>query len=175
MNELATLNDIELDKAISELEERKRFMATKQGYRFICAKMRECIGWLKSIGYKFEGEEKALTELWAQNLSEEFIRLGESGVKKAVMNFAVNNERDYKPFPQLSWIKDECRKIGGDPRAEKGRREQARREQAIEQEGEREFNEWKNSHPEEAKRIAERAKKAFMGGDSKVIIERQSE
>lgn len=163
MNELARLSDIELDKAINELKDRESFVQTKQGFVYVGAKMRECIGWLKSVGYKFEGDEKMLAEQWARNLTEEFVRLGEAGVKQAVMNFDANNDREYKQFPQIPWIKEECRKIGGDPRAEKGRREQARREQALEEESEREFREWKESHPEEAKRIEERARKCICG------------
>lgn len=159
MNELVRLTDTELEKAIEDLKERELAAQTDSGQKFIISKMRECIGWLESVGYKFEGNENALAKLWARNLKEEFIRLGEVGVKNAVMEFASNDDRQYKTFPQIPWIIDACEKIGGDPRTEMGRRRQEEAERQVEQDHKREMAELiKTFTPEQLERIERKAR-----------------
>lgn len=154
MNSIVKLNDAELEKAIEDLKERDLASQTESGQKYIVSKMRECIGWLESVGYKFEGSETALARLWARSLKDEFVKLGEDGLKNAVMEFASKDDRQYKTFPQIPWIAEICNNIGGDPRVEKGRRVQAEAERQMELEHEREMAEFdKSLTPEQRERI----------------------
>lgn len=143
MNELTLMTDTQLDKAIEDLKERELAIKTQAGQAFVVSKMRECIGWLESVGYKFDGDETALARLWAHGLQDDFVRLGEVGVKNAVMSFAETDTRTYKTMPQIAWISDKCSEMGGDPRKEKGRRVQAEAERQIEEDHKREMEEIK--------------------------------
>ena len=101
MNELTLMTDAQLEKAIEDLKERSLAVKTPSGQAFVVSKMRECIGWLESVGYKFDGDEEALAKLWAHGLQDDFVRLGEIGVKNAVMSFAESDTRTYKTRPQI--------------------------------------------------------------------------
>lgn len=158
MNELVTLSDTELDKAIQDLKERELALKTDSGKRYITSKMRECIGWLESVGYKFEGDENSLARLWARSLEEEFVIVGESGIKKAVMEWASQDTSEYRSFPKVPWILESCKEIGGDPRVEKGRRIQAEAERQIELDHQREIEEIKKD-PERWAEIQRKAEK----------------
>ncbi len=158
MNNLARLSDTELEKAIQDLKERDLALKTDSGQKFIISKMRECIGWLESVGYKFEGDETALAKLWATSLKDEFVRLGEGGLKTAVMNFASTDDRQYKTFPQIPWIADACTNIGGDPRVEKGRRMQEEAERQMELDHKKEMQELEASlTPEQLEEVERKA------------------
>lgn len=157
MNDLALLSDTELDKAIDELKERELALKTESGIDFVGSKMRECIGWLESVGYKFDGDEFALARLWGASLRDEFVRIGETGIKNAVMTWVSEDESEYRTFPKVAWIKEACAKVGGDPRVEKGRRIQAEAERQIEEDHKKEMEEIKND-PERWAEIVRKAK-----------------
>lgn len=171
MNELATLSDAELDKAIADIKERDLAVQTEAGLKHVRGKMRECIGWLESVGYRFDGDQLALAKLWTVALKEEFVLLGEVRFKNAVMYYASHDDREYKSFPQIPWIAEACRHVGGDPRVEKGRRVQTEAEQRMEREHEEEVNRFKEEHPDLYARAiarAERLRKENMN-DSDIL------
>jgi len=158
MNELATLSDTELDKAIEKVKERELALQTESGQRFIISKMREIIMYLEKLGYKIEGDELTLARLWANAMGDEYVRIGEEGMKKAVMLWAEEDASEYRSFPKIPWIKEACSKVGGDPRVEKGRRVQAEAERKMEEDHKREMEEFKKNHPdlwERAERLKE--------------------
>ena len=158
MNQLVKLTDTELEKAIQDLKERDLALKTDSGQKYIVSKMRECIGWLESVGYKFEGDENALAKLWARSLREEFVRLGEAGLKNAVVDFASADDRQYKTFPQIPWIAEVCKNVGGDPRVEKGRRMQKEAERQMELDHKKEMAELEASlTPEQLEEIERKA------------------
>lgn len=157
MNDLTVLSDAELDKELADLKERELALTTKSGKGFVESKMRECIGWLQSIGYKFEGDETALAKLWSNTLQEEFVRIGETGIKNAVVAWASEDESNYRMFPKVAWIKEACKGITGDPRVEKGRRVQQEAERQMELEHQREMQKFKEEHPDEWAKALKRA------------------
>lgn len=154
MNELSTLTDVELDNAIQDLKERELALKTESGRKYIVSKMRECIMMLESWGYKSNADELALARLWANGLQEEFVRLGAEGVMQAVTVYAETDDHEYKVFPQIVWIAEACKKIGGDPRVEKGRRMQAEAERQMEIEHRKEMERLKAEHPEWCEKAA---------------------
>ena len=159
MNNLVRMSDTELEKAIQDLKERDLASKTESGKKYIISKMRECIGWLESVGYKFDGDENALARLWARGLKDEFVLLGENGVKKAVAKYAEEDESEYRSFPKIPWIKEICSSIGGDPRAEQGRRIQAENERQMELDHKREMAELEKSFtPKQLEEIERKAR-----------------
>lgn len=163
MNDLTLISDTELDKRIADLKERELALKTSSGRSFMESKMRECIGWLRVIGYRFSGDENALAKLWANSLEEEFVRIGEIGIKNAVMKWASEDASGYRSFPKVSWIKELCQGISGDPRVEKGRRIQAEAERQIELDHKREIDKIKENTERwaEIQRKAERLRKGY--------------
>ena len=162
MNELVSISDAELDARIEEVKERELSLQTDSGRQYMIGRMRELIGYLETLGYKFSGEEMALARLWANSLGEEFVILGMDGMTKAVSNWAANDTNEYRTFPQIPWIKEACKELGGDPRAEKGRRVQAELEHKMDEDHKREMEEFKKNHPdlwERAERLSEELKK----------------
>lgn len=155
MNDLVTMTDTELDNAINAIKERELAMQTEAGKNYVVGKMRECIGLLETWGYKFDGNEVGLAKLWADGLSEEFVRLGADGIRKAVIKWAETDDSEYRSFPKIAWIVEACKSIGGDPRAEKGRRVQAEAERQMEIDHRKEFDELQKAHPEWLEKRAE--------------------
>ena len=148
MNELSTLTDTELDNEIANLREREMALQTDKGRDYIVMKMRECIGLLETWGYKFEGDEMSLARLWASGLRDEFVRIGQDGIMKAVTLWAENDVSEYRTFPKIPWIKESCKQVGGDPRVEKGRRMQIEAERQMEAEHQAEMEKFKKENPE---------------------------
>lgn len=163
MNEIATLSDAELDKAIEDIKERELALKTEAGRDYIVIKMRECIGLLETWGYKFDGDEMALARLWAEGLKEEFVRLGTDGIRTAVMKWAETDESEYRSFPKIPWIAKACSEIGGDPRVEKGRRVQAEAERKMKEEHDAEVAKFKKENPERWAEIEKLAEKVAKG------------
>ena len=158
MNDLVSISDAELDTRIEEVKERELSLQTESGEQYMIGRMRELIGYLETLGYKFNGEEMALARLWANSMKDEFIILGIDGMTKAVSNWAANDTSEYRTFPQIPWIKEACKELGGDPRVEKGRRVQAEAERKMEEDHKREMEEFKKNHPdlwERAERLKE--------------------
>lgn len=159
MNELATLSDTDLDKALDELKQRELAIQTDSGRNYIIGKMRECIGLLETWGYKFDGNEVALAKLWADGLKEEFVRLGADGIQKAVTLWAENDTSEYRSFPKIPWIIEACKSLNGDPRVEKGRRMQAEAERKLEEEHKAEIEKFKAENPELWEKLQKRAER----------------
>lgn len=147
MNALTVISDAELDQAIEVLKERELAIQTDNGKKYVVSKMRELIMYLEKLGYKPDADERALSTLWARSLSEEFIRLGEDGLREAVTEWVEGDANNYRVFPKIPWIKDACARVGGDPRVEKGRRMQAEVERKMEGEHRKEVEEFKAKHP----------------------------
>lgn len=162
MNDLVALSDAELDSVIEKLKERELGLQTNAGKKYAVSQMRECIGYLESVGYTLGemADENMIAALWAKGLEEEIVSIGYNGVKKAVQNWAANDNSDYRSFPKIPWIKDACREIGGDPRAEKGRRVQAEAERQMELDHKREVETFKREHPDLWELIEEKAERA---------------
>ena len=156
MNELTTMSDVELDKAIEALKERSLALKTESGRRYIVSRMRELIMHLEDLGYTIKIDELALAELWANGLSEEFVRLGPEGMREAVDRWAVEDAAEFRTFPKIPWILDACKAIAGDPRVEKGRRIQAEQERLMELEHQREMEQFKKDHPDLYERAVRR-------------------
>ena len=159
MNELTTLSDTALDKAIDDLKERELSLKTESGRKYLVGKMRELIGLLETWGYKTNGDESGLAMLWASGLQEEFVRLGWLGIKQAVTRWAEEDDSIYRTFPKIAWIADICKEIGGDPRVEKGRRIQVETERKIEEDHRKQMEHYRATHPADWKRITEEAKR----------------
>lgn len=165
MNELVTMSDTELKNAVDAVKERELALKTDAGRKFVVSKMRGLIMYLENLGYKSDADGNALAELWANSLSEEFAILGYDGMKKAVMYWAEHDDSEYRFFPKIPWIKDACSKVGGDPRAEMGRRIQAEQERKIQEDHEREMAEFKAKHPDLWERAETLAKSVMSLGD----------
>lgn len=159
MNDLMSISDAELDTAIEQLKERDLAFKTDSGKRYAVGKMRELITLLETWGYKFNGNEDSLAVLWAKSLKEQIVVNGYDGVRKAVENWVAQDANDYNIFPKIPWIIDECKKLGGDPRVEKGRRVQKEAERQMELDHQKEIQRFREEHPDEWKRIEERAAK----------------
>lgn len=168
MNELVTMSDTELDRAIEQVKERELALKTDSGQRFVVSKMRELIMYLEKIGYKIDADEMTLARLWANSLGSEFARLGEEGMQRAVVLWAQEDDSEYRSFPKIAWIKEACAKVGGDPRVEKGRRVQAEAERKMEEDHKREMEEFKRKHPDLWER-AEKLKKEGARYDSNIL------
>lgn len=132
MNELAVLTNDELAAAINAIEERKAFLATDAGKVRACTNFMDIFKYLEQFGYKFDGDPKLKSQIWTDALREEIAIYGFEGIRDAVKNFALNDTREYRPFPMPSDIIAECRKSGRNPKVELGRREQKRREAELE-------------------------------------------
>ncbi|MBR0085667.1 MAG: hypothetical protein IJL97_03860 [Lachnospiraceae bacterium] len=165
MNGLITLTDSQLETRIAEVQERERSVMTQEGYGFLISKMRELIGLLQTWGYKADIDENSLATLWANSLRDEFVMLGVIGMKQAVMMWAQRDESPYRVFPKVAWIADACKELGGNPRAEKARREQEARELQLEKDHKKQMEHYAKTHPREWARIeaeAERCKNRKM-------------
>lgn len=143
MNDLTVLTDAEIDSKINSIDKRKADLQTSQGQGFLMSKMRECIGWLQTIGYKFEGDESVLARMWADSLKDEFARIGEAGIKNAVMKWASEDNSEYRVFPKVAWIKETCEGMGENPWVEKGKRALKEAERQMEEEHQKEIDEIK--------------------------------
>lgn len=157
MNELTTLTDAQLDKAIENLKERELAAQTESGHKYIVSKMREIIMYLEEVGYTTDANEKFLAELWAISLTEDFVRLGAEGMKKAIVQWVANDDSEYHSFPKIPWIKEACAQAGGDPRTEKGRRVQAEAERKMQEDHRKEMEKFKKEHPDLWKKVEEKA------------------
>lgn len=168
MNELVTMTGTELDRAIEQVKERELALKTDSGQRFVVSKMRELIMYLEKIGYKIDADEMVLARLWANGLGDEFARLGEEGMQKAIILWVQEDASEYRSFPKIPWIKEACAKVGGDPRVEKGRRVQAEAERKMAEDHKREMEEFKKKHPDLWAR-AEKLKKEGARYDSNIL------
>ena len=148
MNELTILTDAQLDKAIEDVKERELAIQTKNGYKYTVGFMRSMIYELRQVGYRVEADDTALARLWAHGLKDDFVRLGENGIKAALTKWAEDCCNEYRSFPTIPQIKEACAQIGGDPRVEKGRRMQAEAERKMEEEHRKEMEELKQKYPD---------------------------
>ena len=171
MNSLAIISNTELDKRIEEIKDRELSLQTERGRTYLVGKMRELIGLLETWGYKFDGSEDGLAMLWANGLSEEFVKLGADGMRQAVANWATEDTSEYRSFPKIPWIKEACHKMGGDPRVEKGRRLQAEAERKMQEDHEKEMAEFKAKHPDLWDRVQRRLAEMEKGAhnDSNIL------
>lgn len=156
MNELTTLTDAQLDKAIENLKERELAAQTESGHKYVVSKMREIIMYLEEVGYTTDANEKSLAELWAISLTEDFVRLGAEGMKRAVVQWVANDDSEYHSFPKIPWIKEACAQVGGDPRVEKGRRIQVETERKMQEDHRKEMERIKREHPDLWKKVEEK-------------------
>lgn len=159
MNGLITLTDSQLETRIAEVQERERSVITQEGYGFLISKMRELIGLLQTWGYKADIDENSLATLWANSLKDEFVMLGVIGMKQAVMMWAQRDESPYRVFPKVAWIKDACKELGGNPKAEKARREQEARERQMEEDHKKQMEHYAKTHPRDWERIQAESRK----------------
>lgn len=169
MNELVTMSDTDLDKAIEEIKERELALQTNSGQAFVVSKMRELIMYLEKLGYKIDADELALARLWANGLSEDYARLGDNGMKMAVQYWAEHDTNEYRTFPQIPWIKEVCEEIGGDPRIEKGRRVQALAERQMELDHKKQNEEFLRKHPDLAARIEKQIAERSAHGEDQML------
>lgn len=153
MNQLATISDAELDKAIDKCKERSLALRTDSGRKFLVGEMRQLIAYLESVGYKTDADMTALSRLWARGLAEEYVMLGLDGMKRAIVHWVETDTNEYGTFPKIPWIKAACAEVGGDPRVEKGRREQARLEAQIEADTKAELEKFYKDHPALKERV----------------------
>ena len=159
MNDLSKLTDDELKKAIDDLKERELAAKTNAGKTYILSKMRSYITMLEELGYTTTADELALAKLWAKGLEDEFVLLGQNAMQEAIERWAMNDDRQYKTFPQIPWIAEACKEMGGDPRAEQGRRIQAENERQMELDHKREMAELEKTFtPKQLEEIERKAR-----------------
>lgn len=166
MNDLTVLSAAELKDAIEKLKERESSFKTTAGKKYAVSKMREFITLLETWGYTFEGNEDSLAVLWAKSFKEEIIRIGYDGFGEAIEMWVKEDQSEYRSFPKIPWIKEICSSIGGDPRAEQGRRIQAENERQMELDHKREMAELEKSFtPSQLEEIERKARELSEFGN----------
>lgn len=149
MNEIQIINN-----RIAEMEKRQATISTPQGMASVEKEIITIFGVLVAYGYKMpDADEMLMAKVWGASLKEYFILYGSGTVKRAVMNFAENDTRDYKAFPTVAEIIAEAKKIGVNPKAELAKLKAKQEEEAIEMEHKKEYEKLWEELPEEKKAL----------------------
>lgn len=149
MNEIQIINN-----RIAEMEKRQATISTPQGMARVEKEIITIFGVLVAYGYKMpDADEMLMAKVWGASLKEYFILYGSGTVKRAVMNFAENDTRDYKAFPTVAEIIAEAKKIGVNPKAELAKLKAREEEERIEREHKEEYEKLWEELPEEKKSL----------------------
>lgn len=112
MNEL-----MELKNEIAEISKREAYLKTQDGKLRMEAEMLNIFGALNAYGYKLpDADERYMATIWLSSLSEYIALYGIAQIKRAVMTFAENDQREYKSCPTVGDIRKEIDKTCTNPK-----------------------------------------------------------
>lgn len=107
------------ENKVAEMVKREEMAKTQEGMLQIENDMIVIFGVLNAYGYKLpDADNRLMAKLWASSLKDYIVLYGTGVIKKAVMNFAENDRRDYRNCPTVSDIIEEAKKIGVNPKVE---------------------------------------------------------
>lgn len=119
MNELQVL-----ERELQACDARQKELATMAGKLRAEADMLSCLNALKAYGYRLpDVQPDQIARLWERGLEEYIVLYGMDVIKLAIMQYAENDDREYKAFPTIPEIKAVCKRMGRNPKAEYARRQ----------------------------------------------------
>lgn len=122
MREIA-IRDSNLEDRIDEKRRREVFVETDNGKRRLLQLMLEIFEYLRLSGYKIpEDSPERMAEIWAEQLQDYVVTYGTDVVKDAVKRFVINDNREYRQYPNAARIIQEVKRLGHDPDVEAARK-----------------------------------------------------
>lgn len=129
MNELTLLTDDQLYKAVADINKRAAALDTPRGQELAAGRMLEVLQLIDAAGYEAKTDIANMAMSWVMLLRDQIEAYDFATLRKAVCDFIQNDTREYKQFPSVGQIREQCDVIGANPKAELCRR----REEAIAQ------------------------------------------
>lgn len=121
--ELALMTAQDLEIKVQEKNSRQRYMQTPQGMVRAKQLMLELFEYLKMSGYRLpEADAIKMSEVWADQLKDYIVLYGSDVIRKAVRDFVMNDQREYRQVPNATQIIAEAKKIGYNHDVEYARR-----------------------------------------------------
>lgn len=157
------------ENKVAEMEKREEMAKTQEGMLQIENDMIVIFGVLNAYGYKLpDADNRLMAKLWASSLKDYIVLYGTGVIKKAVMNFAENDRRDYRNCPTVSDIIEEAKKIGVNPRAELAKAKAEKELEEIDRKHrEEKAREWEEM-PEEKRAKIESDWEALQRGEKSI-------
>ena len=124
MNDLMLLTDAELNKAIDDMNKRAAALDTVRGQELAAGQMLDVLRLIDAAGYEAKTDISSMAMSWVMLLRDQIEAYGFAAIRKAVCDFIRNDTREYKQFPSVGQIAEQCRAIGANPKAELSRRKE---------------------------------------------------
>lgn len=103
----------------------------------------------------------SLAKVWAIQLEPEYVLYGVDGIRAAMRSYVAEDASVYYRFPKVGQIKAACTLLHGSPEHELALREQQKEEARIEAEHQAAVDAFRTQHPEEWRRIQEKAAQIY--------------
>lgn len=122
MNNLMLLTDDQLNKAVADMNKRAAALDTPRGQEIAAGRMLEILHLIDAAGYEAKTDIANMAMSWVMLLRDQIEAYGFDTIRKAVCDFIRNDTREYKQFPSVGQIREQCSAIGANPKAELSRR-----------------------------------------------------